>query len=181
MYPENNEPTQGFQPPPDTGAQAAHDMTRPPHDGPTDLPAVRSSRRPLLIAAGAVVALLLVGGGTFAVLRAYNVGPLKDSGLATCEAIRDNKNKNKSSGDDKIKADEYLKLRKKFSGSRYDDIRDSGTKFVDLVRQFDGTDKNSDGALGMALVLGGQLVQSYSSLSGACANHGVTIPPLSQN
>jgi hypothetical protein len=32
--------------------------------------------------------------------------------------------------------------------------------------------------LGAVLVMGGQMVQAYASLSGACGAHGVTLPPL---
>jgi hypothetical protein len=175
MYPENPQPAEPVQPVQPPIPSQTFDA------GPTQ-PAARS-RKPLLIAVGAVVALVLIGGVAVAVLRGSNVGPFKDSGLATCEAIRDDKSKAspKKDGDAKVKEAEYRKLRKLFADSRYSDIRDSGTKFVDLVWQFQGVDTNKEGALGMALVMGGQLMQSYSSLSGACANHGVVIPPLAQN
>jgi hypothetical protein len=72
---------------------------------------------------------------------------------------------------------EYLDLRARFANSRYADLRDSGTKFVDLIWQLSGVSDGGE-ALGAILLMGGQLVQAYSSLSGACAAHGVVIPPL---
>lgn len=172
MYPENPQ-HESVQPvPPQTfGA------------GPTPTAATRS-RKPLLIGVVAAVVIVVAAASAFVTLRAGNVGPFKDSGLAMCETIRDDKGKTTSNDNEKMTEASYLKLRKPFANSRYSDIRDSGTKFVDLVWQFAGATQkggNEDGALGMALVMGGQLMQSYSSLSGACANHGVTIPPLSQN
>lgn len=142
-------------------------------------PAAPRSRRPLFIVIVAVVALALIGGIAVAVLRAGNVGPFKDSGLAACEAIRDRKSQI-AKKDEKVTQADYQKLRKVFADSRYADIRDSGTKFTDLIWQFQGMHPESDlGDLGLALAAVGQLMQQYSSLSGACAAHGVVIPPLS--
>lgn len=190
MYPESNQPVEGTQhqrpyPTVQPPQNAAFTPYGPPSELPPTPPAPRS-RRPLFILAGIVVAaLVLVGGGTVAVLRANNVGPFKDSGLAACEAIRDSKTKGSSNSNDKMTAAKYREMRKPFADSRYADIRDSGTKFVDLAWQFAGStgqnSNNNDGSLGMALVAVGQLFQSYSSLSGACANHGVTLPPISAN
>jgi len=113
-----------------------------------------------------------------------NIGPLKDSGLSMCESIRDSKNPTgtasatDSSSSAKMTEAQYLELRAKFAKSRYADIRDSGTKFVDLIWQFSGA--TDDDALGALLLVGGQIVQAYSSLSGSCAAHGVVIPPLTE-
>lgn len=179
-YPENTPPSE----PQAYGAGPVQPIPPQPF-GAGPAPAVasptRRNRKPLLIGVVVALALMLVGGGVaVAGLRSANVGPFKDSGLAMCEAIRDGKNK-PANKDQKMTPERYQKLRKPFADSRYADIRDSGTKFVDLVWQLAGTDTNKDGALGMVLMLGGQTMQSYSSLSGACANHGVVIPPLSQN
>lgn len=180
MYPENTQPTENAQPTENIQPVQPPVASQPVDAGPYPpaAPPAPRSRRPLFIVIAAVVALVLIGGVTVAVLRANNVGPFKDSGLAACEAIRDSKNQIAKKNEKVTQAD-YQKLRKVFADSRYADIRDSGTKFTDLVWQLQGMDTNADGAFGMALAFLGQVMQSYSSLSGACAAHGVVIPPLS--
>jgi hypothetical protein len=178
MNPENAQP-EPVHPTESTQPEPVQPQTVGAGPIPTAAPAAPRFPRPLLFALIAVVALVLIGGGTAAVLRGNNVGPFKDSGLAACEAIRADKKQIAKKDGEKFTEADYQKLRKVFSDSRYADIRDSGTKFTDLIWQFQGMDSKSDGALGMALAAVGQLMQTYSSLSGACANHGVVIPPLS--
>lgn len=126
------------------------------------------------------VACILVGGGIFAMLYFSNVGPFKDSGLAMCESIRDGQDAGSASDSDSpLTEAEYLELRAQFANSRYADIRDAGTRFVDLVWQLSSVD--DDDSLGAALLFAGQIMEAYSALSGACAAHGVVIPPLSAN
>lgn len=139
---------------------------------------------------GGAVALLLLcvlGVGAYKL----NLGPLKDSGLAECQTIHDAAAADRtdptaapstSTSDEGITLDQYHDIRKKFADSRYGDIRDAGTRFVDLLWQLSEAARGSDeDALGAALMLASQLYAAYSSLAGACSNHGVDIPPLAGN
>lgn len=148
-------------------------------------PRARRRRTGLVIGLIAAVVVVLVGVATAGVLMVRNVGPFKDSGVAMCEQIRDAKTNNttvtgSTSSDGKLTLDGYHKLRRQFADSRYADLRDAGTKFIDLAWQLaQSTDSgDSEGALGAVLLMGGQIMQLYSSLAGACANHGVDLPPL---
>lgn len=94
---------------------------------------------------------------------------VEDSGVSACKQMASNKN-NSNMG--KLTQKEYMNARKIFLDSDYKDLRESGTKFVDLVWQ---TSELKDME---ALSFIQPLVSSYTELSGACASHGVVIPPL---
>lgn len=128
-------------------------------------------RRALWAALGVVATLNLAA---LVVYVGAQWGP-QDSGVAACTAMG------------QLTRPAYLRtpdapdarvLRGDFARSRYGDLRDAGTHFVDLAIQlapgpvYDGT------AAALAPWVAGQLLDSYSRLSGACVNHGVPIPPL---
>lgn len=127
-----------------------------------------------------VGALVLIGGVALASVLT-GIGPgaalTKDKGVRACEAIsavRDGRTLNVTglgSGKDGIAI-----LRDAFNHSRYDDLKAAGTAAMDLLRQFKGT--SDDAATGLAIVAGGQMVEKWSALSGACSAHGVDIPNL---
>jgi hypothetical protein len=62
-----------------------------------------------------------------------------------------------------VPAAEYTKLRAEFAGSRFPDLRNAGTAYVDLAMQL-LTARGTDGY---------ETVWFYQRLSAACAKHGV--------
>jgi hypothetical protein len=104
------------------------------------------------IGAAAVIPALLSG-----MLGSTHSGTPHDSGLVACAyplATQD------------VSAAQYTTLRAEFAGSRFPDLRNAGTAYVDLAVQLlhaRGTD-------------GYETVWFYQRLSAACAKHGVTGP-----
>ncbi len=143
----------------------------------------------IVLLAGAVV--LVGSGAAVAVSAATGVGIFKDSGIAACETIRDNAAAKKASAsaapspsvkastDQAAATATYLEWRKAFASSRHDDLRIAGTEVMDLINQLSDAD-DSDANLGLALAMAGQLIQKWGALAGACANHGVTIPKITE-
>lgn len=128
------------------------------------------------IAIVAVAAVAVFAGTSTVLLGVFgNVGPAKDTGVAACQSFADKAKSGKQESTSKITADEYHQLRDVFAHSRYGDLRDAGTKFVDVVWQLS---QLGDDAGFAALGFIGPLMSDYASLTGACANHGVTLPPL---
>ena len=100
------------------------------------------------IGIAAVIPALLIG-----VLGSIHSGPPQDSGLVACAyplATHD------------VPAADYQKLRAEFAGSRWPDLRNAGTAYVDLAVQL-LTPQSTDGY---------QTVWFYQRLSAACAKHG---------
>ncbi|MFB9449762.1 hypothetical protein Dvina_01445 [Dactylosporangium vinaceum] len=163
----------------------------PPQVGPSR----RKRRRGAGLWIGVGVAVLLVlAGGAVVAGGVTGKGPaasvFKDSGVAACEQIRDSAAASKASPEPSPKATKsaaeslkaYQAFRKQFADSRYDDLRTAGTEVLDLIFQLSdsGKDSTSDGDAGLAFVAAGQLVQKWATLAGACGNHGVTIPKLTE-
>jgi hypothetical protein len=104
--------------------------------------------RRITIGTAAVTPALLIGA-----LGSTGSGAPHDSGLVACAyplATQD------------VPAADYPKLRAEFAGSRWPDLRNAGTAYVDLAVQLlhaRGTD-------------GYQTVWFYQRLSAACAKHG---------
>lgn len=196
------QPYQPYQPapqdPPNTGWQTSPTpaygpapVSVPPGWNYPAPPAPPKKRRTGLIVGAVGAAVLVVLLVLSAAAYGLNLGPLKDSGLSACEAIHNNVGNDGSTGDSSDDADaaadksftvdEYHAVRKEFAHSRYADIRDSGTKLVDLLWQLEqSVDSGDDDALGAALMLASSIYSAYSSLAGACGNHGIDIPPLSK-
>ncbi|MGI5179583.1 hypothetical protein ACQEVZ_24955 [Dactylosporangium sp. CA-152071] len=174
---------------PSTWPQVDPAMTESP---PVPVAPVRRKASVLWIAllAGAIV---LVSGGVALATAAAGIGPVagmfKDSGVAACETIRDNAAASQSekkaspsvtpSSDKAAEAAAYLKWRKAFADSRHEDLRVAGTAALDMINQLAGAGQSEDD-LGLALAMVGQLVEKWSALAGACANHGVVIPKLTE-
>jgi len=107
-----------------------------------------STRTRYAIGTAAVIPALLIG-----VLGSTHSGPPHDSGLVACAyplATHD------------VPAADYKKLRAEFAGSRWPDLRNAGTAYVDLAVQL-LTPQSTDGY---------QTVWFYQRLSAACAKHG---------
>ncbi|GAA2326229.1 hypothetical protein [Dactylosporangium salmoneum] len=159
---------------------------------PPPLMLVRPRRRTqaavrMTVAAAAAVTLT---GGALVVAGATGAGPaagiFKDPGVAACEQIRDGAAAARSrppgapraSSPDDLEA--YQAFRKQFADSRYGDLRAAGTEVLDLLHQLSGADPAKDEDAGLTLVVAGPLVQKWATLTGACGNHGVTIPKLTE-
>ena len=110
----------------------------------------RSTRtRRFSIGAAAVVPALLVGvlGGTHSDVP-------RDSGLVACGYPLSTQS---------VPAADYQKIRAEFASSRWPDLRNAGTAYVDLATQLLSA-PSSDGY---------ETVWFYQRLSAACAKHGM--------
>jgi hypothetical protein len=136
---------------------------------PAQIPPSRKPRWPWLVLAVAV--LFLVSAGWFA----YNRVIKKDSGIAACEAMAGNKqivDGAKVGADEKLTEAQYRQVRKVFEDSRYDDIKDHGTKLIDVVWQVSQLG-DTPGMEVLAFV--GPLTTEVSGLQSACADQGIII------
>jgi hypothetical protein len=99
--------------------------------------------------------------GTAAVIPALLIGVLgsthpdapRDSGLVACTYPLSTQD---------VPATDYPKIRAQFAGSRWPDLRNAGTAYVDLAIQLPNA-QYTDGY---------QTVWFYQRLSAACAKHG---------
>jgi len=112
--------------------------------------------RRLSIGAAAVVPALLIGvlGSTHSQARdipGYHAPP-QDSGLVACSYPLTTQS---------VSAADYQKIRAEFAASRWPDLRNAGTAYVDLATQLSA--RPSDGY---------ETVWFYQRLSAACAKHG---------
>jgi hypothetical protein len=104
--------------------------------------------RRLSIGAAAVVPALLIG-----VLGSTHSGAPRDSGLVACGYPLTTQS---------VSAADYQKIRAEFAASRWPDLRNAGTAYVDLATRLLST-SSSDGY---------ETVWFYQRLSAACAKHG---------
>jgi len=114
-------------------------------------PAIRNlpaRPRRFTIGAAAVIPAMLIG-----VLGSTGSSTPKDSGLVACAYPLSTQH---------VPAAEYPKLRAEFAGSRWPDLRNAGTAYVDLAIAL-LTARGTDGY---------QTVWFYQRLSVACAKHG---------
>jgi hypothetical protein len=127
-------------------------------------------RRSLLPWLALAVALVVAGtGGWFLYDRVIRT----DSGVAACEALRDGeKAVDGDDGDKTMTEAEYRELRGVFEDSRHEDIRDHGTKLIDLVWQLS---KMGDEPGLEALAFMGPLTEHVTGLQSACADQGVIV------
>lgn len=130
----------------------------------------------------AVVALIVGGvlallGGVAAVGGAIISAQATDPGIEFCEAIRDGQASGETSegGQEPMTFEEYQEAREALSGSRHEEIRVPALALVDVIWQVEQLDEDAGFE---ALPLVGALTDSYGSLSGGCAQHGVQLPPL---
>ncbi|MDQ7903482.1 hypothetical protein RB614_03010 [Phytohabitans sp. ZYX-F-186] len=145
-------------------------------------PAPKKSNAGLII--GVAVAVVAVAFGALLVVRTTGAVPAgvplvgKDTGIAACEAIAEDNELAGNSPDETLIVEEYKRVRKMFSDSRHDAIRDNGVKIIDIVWQMrDMKDEDALAALA-ALPLVGTMMEAYAGLAGGCAEHGITIPPI---
>jgi hypothetical protein len=110
-----------------------------------------TGKRRITIGVAAVAPALLVG--VLGALGSAASGTPRDSGLVACAYPLSTQH---------VPPAEYPKLRAEFAGSRWPDLRNAGTAYVDLATQLlhaRGTD-------------GYETVWFYQRLSAACAKHG---------
>ena len=114
-----------------------------------------TGKRRITIGVAAVAPALLVG--VLGALGSAASGTPRDSGLVACAYPLSTQD---------VPAADYPKLRAEFAGSRWADLRNAGTAYVDLavaLRTARGTD-------------GYETVWFYQRLSAACAKHGQGTP-----
>lgn len=157
-----------------------------PAQWPPASPALSPVRRPWWPYALLAVAVLVLAGGLW---TAYTKNLIfKDSGIKACEALRDGNSAIKNNGsNDKLTESQYRQMRAIFEDSRYDDIRDHGTKLMDVIWQMsqavgDNSGASDDGsALGAAMMYLQPLSEHMTGLQSACADQGIifTLKPAS--
>ena len=103
--------------------------------------------RRITIGTAAVIPALLIG-----VLGSTHQDPPQDSGLIACAYPLSTQH---------VPAADYPKIRAQFAGSRWPDLRNAGTAYVDLATAL-LTARGTDGY---------QTVWFYQRLSAACAKH----------
>jgi hypothetical protein len=133
----------------------------------------KKARWPWLVLAAAV---LVLGGGVY---TAYDKNLIfKDSGIKACEGLRDGSKTvagTDKASNQKMTEAQYRQARKVFEDSRYDDIRDHGTKLMDVVWQMSQTlDGKEEDQMG-ALIYLQPLTQQMTGLQSACADQGIII------
>ncbi len=156
-----------------------------PADEPGRYPSVQPPhpRRPrwLVPTVAAAAAAIAITAGALLVIRATGAAPTgtpligEDSGVAACKAIAADNKMAGDNKDDTFTEAEYRQIRKQFADSGDQAIRDNGTKIIDLAWQMQSMD-DDDGLAALPLI--GELTSAYAGLTGGCAAHGITIPPL---
>ena len=135
-------------------------------------PAAAPSRKPLLFAVLAFVALLVLATGGYAV---YDGFIKEDSGVAACKAMADGKKADgtaKDSADDKLTEAEYRKARKLFEDSRHEDLRKHGTALIDIAWQMSQLPEGQEmGAFAFIAPMG----TAIAGFQTACADQGVIV------
>jgi hypothetical protein len=104
--------------------------------------------RRITIGTAAVIPALLIG-----VLGSTHSDAPRDSGLVACAYPLSTQD---------VPATDYPKIRAEFAGSRWPDLRNAGTAYVDLATALHNA-RGTDGY---------QTVWFYQRLSAACAKHG---------
>ncbi|MFG1838066.1 hypothetical protein [Micromonospora sp. NPDC049175] len=139
---------------------------------PSSPPAGTASRRPLLIAGLAFVALLML---TATGLTVYEGFIKEDSGVAACRAMAEGKDPDgsaKGSGGSTFTEAQYRKTRELFEDSRHEDIRRHGTALVDIAWQIEQLPKGQE--MGAVAFLA-SVEAATTGLQTACADQGVTV------
>jgi hypothetical protein len=168
--------------PPDSGSDRPGAMERPwtsPGPPPNHRNSQRSSGLVVWIAVAVVGAVAMIVAGLVLLGRSGAVPagvPVvgQDSGVAACEAIASGKAADGGPTEapgEKMTQAEYQQVRKVFADSSDPEIREHGTKLVDLSWQTQQSPES------MLLVVS-QFTDAYTGLAGACASHGHAIPPL---
>ncbi|MFY1656026.1 hypothetical protein [Micromonospora sp. WMMD1274] len=132
-----------------------------------------SRRKPLLIAIGASLVMLLLAAVAIGVYEGFIK---EDSGVAACKALRDGKkadgSEKGSDDDDKLTETEYRNARKLFEDSRHDKLREHGTALIDITWQVSNLPEGQEmGALAFVSAMGTHM----AGLQTACADQGVIV------
>jgi len=143
-----------------------NDQYWPPVPTPAVAPPQRRALWPWLVLA---VAIVFLAGVSWVI---YDQVIREDSGVAACKAMRDNAKTAPAKNSAQMTEAEYKQLRGQFEDSRYGDIRDHGTKLVDVVWQM--SKLGADPGLG-ALAYMGPLMTQATALQSACADRGVIV------
>lgn len=102
----------------------------------------------------------------------------KDSGVSACEKMAENVGKKNVKGGDKTWGEpEYQAAMLPFENSQHADIKVAGTNMVTTIYNLEKQSNNVEN-LGGALVTLSTIQTQWGQLQTACANHGVTVPPL---
>jgi hypothetical protein len=137
---------------------------------PTPPPAVPPGP-PLVKRSYMVVAAVLVLAGGLWMLFNKNV-IYKDSGIAECEALRDGESV--ISPDRQLTDQQYRRLRGAFADSRYDDIRNHGTRAADMLWQSGRVARlEHDGGV---RDVPQPLARQLAGLNSACVDQGIIDP-----
>ncbi len=162
--------------PPQYGQQHARERLhypRQPYHSPQPIenPApARGAPRWLWAALGATIVFALSGGWYFYehVIRA-------DPGIAACQSMTSDQQIagwQKSGVDRTLTQAQYRTMRKVFEDSHYDDIRDHGTKLIDIIWQVSRLSKDN-GTMALSYVV--PLMEQLLGLQSACADQGIII------
>jgi hypothetical protein len=94
--------------------------------------------------------------------------PSTDSGVKECKLLTSDQSTADPFGTT------YKAARNRFSDSRYNDLRTAGTRLMDVIWT-----STRGGRVDVSMADSGPFFAAYADLTTACANHGVTLPPLS--
>lgn len=115
-----------------------------------------------------------VGAGAFFGYRDFAPagwpGIAIDSGVAACEDLRNGKAE--SNGSKTFTEQQYREIRDKFAGSDDVDLREQGTRLMDLVWQV----SQLDDVQTQAWPYLPQLMERTAGVRSACADHGIILP-----
>ncbi|GAB2598138.1 hypothetical protein Aab01nite_73980 [Paractinoplanes abujensis] len=157
----------GGAPPPGAADKANTYGNGAPHgnDGP---PGKGAPRWPYAVLG---LAVLVLGGGVW---TAYDRGMLlKDPGVEACEAMRGGSTtfRPDPAQAKTMTEDEYRRARQVFADSRHDDIRDHGTKVMDIAWRMSQLEDDK-----ATLLYVQPLTTQVLGLESACADQGVFLP-----
>lgn len=130
--------------------------------------------------AGGLVLLAIFAvmfGGVVLLSKAFGSDSVStDSGVSACKKMAENVGKN--DGENEVWGEaEYQAARMPFESSKHADIKVAGSNIVDTIWQMEKQSR-SEQDLGGALVTLTTVQTQWAALQTACANHGVTVPPL---
>jgi uncharacterized protein (UPF0264 family) len=126
-------------------------------------------RKITLAAIAAVVVILGAAGAYVGIHQAHKT----DTASALCRSMAESDAKPNDTK--KMTTQQYADLRKRIQAVDDPAVRDPALRVVDDVWQI--KDVSDDDALS-ALPILGDIMSQYGALTGACAMHGVTLPPL---
>lgn len=165
---DHDQPTPDRQPPASPGPEGVYG-TPPPASYPMGPAPHKRAKWPYAVLAGAV---LFAAGGVWV---AYDRGLiLKDPGIQACEALAagDKTFSGEAQNKEPMTEAQYREMRGVFEASRYNDIKDHGTKLMDVVWQVSQLGEEP----GMeVLAYLGPLTTHMTGLQSACADQGIIV------